>query len=249
MPNLSDQGGWNTGTRSRDTGPAKCLPRPRTWLAALATGCSLWVIAGVDDNLMPDARSLALANARFGAAAAGRLSEWREVVSRCTSIPEAEKLRRINRFINRIPSMDDQTLWGQRDYWATPVEFLVRNGGDCEDYALAKYFSLKAAGVPTDKLRITYARAWLPGQGRMEAHMVLAYYTDPDAEPLILDNLTNDILPASRRSDLSPTMSFNAEGLWTAKQQGQHGRLGDTSSIHHWNDLLARMGRERRGEP
>jgi hypothetical protein len=84
-------------------------------------------------------------------------------------------------------------------------------------------------------------RAWLAKQSRVESHMVLAYYPEPDADPLILDNLVDDILPAAHRADLSPTMSFNAEGLWSARQRGQNGRLGETASIRHWNDLLARM--------
>jgi len=75
--------------------------------------------------------------------------------------------------------------------------------------------------------------------------MVLAYYPFPDADPLILDNLDPQIKTATERTDLTPTMSFNADGLWSAKQRGQNGRLGDVANIEHWNRLLARMRQER----
>ena len=211
---------------------------------ALSTGIALLVMAGTESGILPDAKTLELAGSRFGPRAVVRLIEWRELVQRLSQATERDKLERINRFFNSLPNVDDQTLWGQRDYWATPVELLVRNGGDCEDFALAKYFSLKAAGVASDKLRVTYARVWLSSQRRMEAHMVLAYYPEPDSDPLILDNLVGDILPASRRADLSPTMGFNAEGLWSARQRGQSGRMGETNSIRHCNDLLQRMRHE-----
>lgn len=206
-------------------------------------------MAATDKALLPDGRTLELARGRFGPQAAARLEEWRDLVKSLAGATEGERLSRVNRFFNALPNVDDQALWGRRDYWATPVELLVRNGGDCEDFALAKYFSLKAAGVSTAKLRVTYARAWLARQGRMESHMVLAYYPAPDADPLILDNLVAAIVPAAQRTDLSPTMSFNAEGLWSARQRGQSGRIGETASIRHWNDLLERMREEHNGGP
>ncbi len=204
-------------------------------------GLLLIAWAGTHTSLLPDDRTMRIAQTRFGLDAAERLAQWRGLVLGLARAPERDKLSRINRFFNQVPNIDDQALWGQRDYWATPVELLARNGGDCEDFALAKYFSLKESGVSTEKLRLTYVRAWLAKQSRVESHMVLAYYPEPDADPLILDNLVDDILPAAHRADLSPTMSFNAEGLWSARQRGQNGRLGETASIRHWNDLLARM--------
>lgn len=204
-------------------------------------GLFLLAWADTQTSLLPDERTMHIARARFGHDAAERLAQWRGLVLGLARAPEMDKLSRINRFFNRVPGVEDQTLWGQRDYWATPVELLARNGGDCEDFALAKYFSLTASGVSADKLRLTYVRAWLAKESRVESHMVLAYYPEPDADPLIVDNLVDDILPASRRADLSPTMGFNAEGLWSARQRGQSGRIGETASIRHWNDLLARM--------
>jgi len=214
----------------------------------MLAGAFALVLADGGRAILPDNRTLDLARARFGTGAESRLVAWRDMVRGLAGASDSEKLARVNRFFNRVPNLEDRTLWGQRDYWATPVELLALNGGDCEDFALAKYFSLKAAGVAPQKLRITYVRAWLRRQSRVEAHMVLAYFPEEAGDPLILDNLTDDILPAPQRDDLTPTVSFNAEGLWSARQRSQTGRntrVGDASGIRHWNDLLARMGRER----
>lgn len=215
------------------------------WLAAVLLAAGLAALAAERDGLLPDDGLLARVRAGHGAAAAERLAQWRDLVGRLAGSGEEAKLEQVNRFFNRLPNVEDQALWGQRDYWATPFELLVRNGGDCEDFAIAKYFSLKAAGLPADKLRITYVRAWLPGRKRMESHMVLAYYPSAEAEPLILDNLVDAIRPAAARTDLVPTLGFNAAGLWSAKQRGLYGKVGEVASIRPWQDLNERMERER----
>jgi predicted transglutaminase-like cysteine proteinase len=180
--------------------------------------------AGVD--VLPDERTLALAAERYGQVAASRLRQWRELVGQIHGMHEERRVELVNRFFNRIPSKTDLAHWGREDYWASPLEMLMTNGGDCEDFALAKYFTLRAAGVPDERLRVTYVRAWIARENRMESHMVLAYYPFPDAEPLILDNLVAEVRPASARPDLTPTMGFNAEGLWSAKQRGRRAGWG-----------------------
>jgi predicted transglutaminase-like cysteine proteinase len=222
------------------------LKRTRlAFVLGLLASCVCAISAAVEDDILPDSRTLELVGKRYGEQAVERVRRWRPLVERDLPVGnEQSKLERSNRFFNQVPGVDDMTNWGQRDYWATPVEVLASNGADCEDYALAKYFTLKAAGVPAERLRITYVRAYLPREKRMEAHMVLAYYPLPDSEPLILDNLDPRIRPAAERSDLIPTMGFNADGLWSARQRGQSGKIGDASSIQHWNNLLARMRQE-----
>jgi predicted transglutaminase-like cysteine proteinase len=148
------------------------------------------------------------------------------------------RLGAINQFFNRrILFRDDIEAWGQIDYWASPLEAMQKGEGDCEDYAIAKYFSLLAAGTPMERLRMVYVRAQLgaPG-GPTQAHMVLAYYASPDAEPLILDNLVNDVRPASKRPDLTPVFSFNSEGLW----EGVGGRRAGepVSRLSRWREVL-----------
>ncbi len=155
--------------------------------------------------------------------------------------PELEKLKSINSFFNRqVQFREDRDHWGMADYWTGPIELLNRGQGDCEDYAIGKYFSLIAMGVSPAKMRMVYVRAQLGGT--IQAHMVLAYYPDPSAEPLILDNLISEVRSASRRPDLAPVFSFNAEGLW----QGVNGSsAGDpVARLSRWRDLLGKAKAE-----
>ena len=177
----------------------------------------------------------------FGPVAKERLSNWRAIMSnpKNRALPERQKLELVNDFMNQTPFKSDKEHWGKDDYWATPVEFLSTNGGDCEDFSIAKYFTLRALGVADDKLQITYVKEI---KIYNEAHMVLAYFATPDAEPLILDNINKTIQPASNRSDLVPVYSFNGSGLWLAKQQQGRGQsAGSSDRIGPWKDLQNRM--------
>ena len=179
---------------------------------------------------------------RFGAERLPLLLEWQRMLGEGRKALEVDKLRRVNDFVNqRITFDDDISVWGQNDYWATPTETIGQGRGDCEDIAIAKYYSLIDLGVPISKLRLVYVKAAQTGPAGtfLQAHMVLAYYATPTADPQVLDNLNPLILPASRRSDLSPIFSFNSAGLW----QGT-GNNASTSSLSRWQDLLARARAE-----
>ena len=175
---------------------------------------------------------------RFGPEARQRLLAWKRYAAQRGSgtLPEKELLADVNRTLNRIRFLDDSEHWGKEDYWATPAESVGSNGGDCEDFAIAKYFLLKELGVPIAKLRMTYVKATKLNQ----AHMVLAYYPRPEAEPLVLDNLEDAVRPASQRPDLIPVYSFNDEEVWIESR----GRSGSPSQIRNWNSLLERLERE-----
>lgn len=150
-----------------------------------------------------------------------------------------EQLQFANNFWNTISYSRDIKHWKMEDYWATPVEMISSDGGDCEDYSIAKYFSLKNLGVNPERLRITYVRALEMN----ESHMVLAYYQTPDADPLILDNLKDKIMHASERNDLEPVYSFNDDDLWA---EGSPNFKGKSNQIRLWRELLDKMELERR---
>ena len=179
---------------------------------------------------------------QFGPTAKTRLSDGRSLVTTAKNKAlqqEREKLELVNDFMNRTPFVSDAQHWGKEDYWATPVEFLSTHGGDCEDFSIAKYFALRSLGVPDEKLRITYVKEIVVYN---EAHMVLAYFPAPDAEPLVLDNINKTIRPASTRTDLVPVYSFNGTGLWLAKDQTGRGQsVGGSDRIGHWKDVQARL--------
>jgi predicted transglutaminase-like cysteine proteinase len=173
------------------------------------------------------------------------LDDWLSVIAEAGMLKEEARLIRVNDFINeRIVFEDDFSVWGQSDYWATPLETIGRGRGDCEDFAIAKYVSLRMAGVPDGKLRLVYAKARLDGLAgpAWVAHMVLAYYPAPSAEPLVLDNLVAAILPASQRPDLRPVFSFNSGGIFAGVSgQGAAKAAAGIARLSRWEDAWRRI--------
>lgn len=177
---------------------------------------------------------------RYGDEGSAFLNAWLTLLGEQRDQPPIQQLEHINGFFNRhITFTEDQLLWREKDYWATPLQTMGVRGGDCEDFSIAKYISLLELGIPADKLRLIYVRA--KTEGSVQAHMVLGYFTEPDAVPLILDNLNPDILPANKRTDLTPVFSFNSQGLWLG---GQKSSSDPTARLSRWRDLLQRMREE-----
>ena len=147
-------------------------------------------------------------------AALGRTQALLQQLIQVSRKTEDDQLKVLNKHINeRIQFHEDLDNWKVADYWSGVQELLNIGRGDCEDYAIAKYFSLVASGVSDKKLRLV--RALVEQNNQQVPHMVLAYFhNESTADPLILDNLTNDILSLSSRRDLKPEFSFNAEGVW-----------------------------------
>ena len=177
---------------------------------------------------------------KYGEPAAVRMQEWQALMEGGRDKSERAKLILVNDFFNQLTYRSDLNIWGKSDYWATPLEAIGRGQADCEDYSIAKYFTLREMGVPDDKMRIMYVKALELNQ----AHMVLTYYPEEASVPLVLDNINDKILSADKRGDLAPVYSFNAEGLWLAKNRGRGQKVGSSSRISLWQDLKARMAKE-----
>lgn len=184
-----------------------------------------------------DEKILAQAEKEYGAGARKRLEAWVRLIREDRSKTDLEKLEKVNSFFNQLQFVDDILHWKKNDYWATPIEMLASAGGDCEDFSIGKYFTLKVMGVPENKLNMTYVKALRLNQ----AHMVITYYEKPGAEPLVLDNLNSEIKPASQRKDLLPVYSFNGTNLWIAKQRGKGKMVGSSERLGQWKNLLERM--------
>lgn len=183
--------------------------------------------------------TLQVAEARYGSSARKRLLAWQELM-RSQYSDDLAKLEKVNDFFNKMDFVNDRDHWHIEDYWATPIEFLASDGGDCEDFAIAKYFTLISLGVAETQLTLTYVKAL-----RLNlAHMVLTYYPAPGQEPLVLDNLVDNIKPSSQRTDLLPVYSFNGAGLWVAKQRGRGEMVGDGRRLRPWQELQTRMTEE-----
>jgi predicted transglutaminase-like cysteine proteinase len=191
-----------------------------------------------------DGDRMAQAALKLGPRAVSEARALQSMLGAVQGADEYTQLISLNEFFNRrIEFRDDRSVWGQHDYWASPLQSLARGQGDCEDFAIAKYFSLLALGMPSTKLRMVYVRAQLGGPGGpAHAHMVLAFYASPGSEPLILDNLIGDVRSASRRPDLQPVFSFNSDGLW----QGVGGpSAGDpVARLSRWREVLAKAKAE-----
>ncbi len=174
-----------------------------------------------------------------------RVDAWRAMLSERKPASDLALLQRVNQFFNQeLRYVEDIDLWRVDDYWATPVEALWRGAGDCEDFAIAKYFSLRQRGMPAEKLLITYVKVLNPER----AHMVLTYYPDNDGEPLVLDSLIDTLDPADSRKDLLPVYAFNGEGVWlpdaTDATIGSASIAGDIKQLSRWQDVLNKMKAE-----
>ncbi|PIY29863.1 MAG: transglutaminase [Comamonadaceae bacterium CG_4_9_14_3_um_filter_60_33] len=184
-------------------------------------------------------KTQALAQQRYGARAAETVAAWRQLMEESRALTDQDKLTKVNTFFNRrMLFVDDIIVWRQKDYWATPLEFIGRGAGDCEDFTIAKYMTLQMLGIGNEHLRLIYIRA-KSGSRASFAHMVLGYYPQPTDEPLILDNLISSVRPASQRPDLVPVFSFNNDGLWVG---GAATSAADpTVRLSRWRNVLERM--------
>ena len=215
-------------------------------LLAVLVGVALAAATGLGFSRSVTPGLVARYAAKFGPDAGARIGGWqqfmRSIAAKQRPGNELELLGPVNVFFNRLPFLSDQVHWGVEDYWATPAEAVASNGADCEDFSIAKYFALKELGVPIERLRITYVKSVSLNQ----AHMVLAYYSEPNAEPLILDNLENQVRPASQRPDLIPVYSFNDEDLLIARPGQQGISAGSASQIRMWAGLQDKLKQELR---
>lgn len=199
-----------------------------------------------------DVDRLRAAAAALGPRAEAGARDLLALLQRIAAVDEVVKAREVNDFYNRRIRYDtDWAIWNEENYWASPLQTLDKGRGDCEDYVIAKYFTLVAAGVPHARMRMAYVTITVPPAAPERpgdtsvAHMVLAYYPQPGAEPLILDNIVREMRPSSQRGDLStPTHVFNAEGTWQPQAGQPERRIGGASKMARWPDLAARAAAE-----
>lgn len=180
---------------------------------------------------------LAKIQAEHGDETKERFLEWGKFIEDNQDKSEKEKIELVNDFLNQqLKWVEDNELWKKEDYWATPIETLIKKAGDCEDFTIIKYFSLIALGVPVKHLKLAYVIALDYDQ----PHMVLIYAKTRRSIPLVLDNINKKILPATERKDLRPIYSFNGQGKWLQKKKYAK-KAGSSNKIHLWVDLNERM--------
>ena len=208
------------------------------WLVLFAFLLSL---AAAEDTFVMEQSVLKKMQVKYGERAKNRVIALLKMMNSVEGKSEAIKLKTVNRFFNQIFYETDIKNWKVKDYWATRMEFLGKAKGDCEDYAIAKYFTLKQLGIPEKKLFITYVKLLRLKQ----AHMVLTYFKEPQAVPYVLDNYNVKILIATKRTDLKPVYSFNGSSLYLAKQKGLGKALPQSKQHVRWSQLLKDVKRNK----
>jgi predicted transglutaminase-like cysteine proteinase/cytochrome oxidase Cu insertion factor (SCO1/SenC/PrrC family) len=175
---------------------------------------------------------------RFGSAGSEAFRQWRTLREKLATASDTEKLAQVNDYFNkRVRHIDDRKAWGQRDYWATPSETLGAGRGDSEDNAIAKYFTLLSVDIPVDRLRLVYTHLGDSRKRKEPVHMVLAYYATPESDPLVLDDHTGEIRPASQRPELRPVYSFNSQHIYVQTETS-------TYNQPPWQQILQRARAE-----
>lgn len=173
----------------------------------------------------------------FKPASVPRQQAWQNLLLDLRKQPELQQLQQVNRFFNEhIRYTEDAELWNVSDYWASPRETLEQGAGDCEDFALAKYFTLRELGVPTEHLRLIYTTLAYNGQ----AHMVLAYWPTVGSNVMILDNLNTEVTPLTRRPDLHIQFAFDSKYVYKY-ERGNLQAVSTAEILPFWHALLHRV--------
>ena len=179
--------------------------------------------------------------AKYGKFAKNRFVFLNKTLEELRGADERAMLEGVNDFFNAVRYTSDLKNYNQKDYWATPWEFLGRDKGDCEDYVIAKYFALKYLGIDPKKLYFTYVKS----RRFKQPHMVLTYFETPKSVPLVLDNTNFKIFPATERPDLIPIYNFNGDSLYLAKQKGLGTAVTSQKTHKKWDQLILDIQRNK----
>jgi len=158
-------------------------------------------------DLFIDSKLIAEAEKKYGSFAKNRFLALRDdLIAKNKDASELKKLNVVNTWFNYIKYKSDNENYGTSDYWASLYEFVGKGSGDCEDYTIGKYYTLKTLGVDPKKLKFAYV-IYKDRSGKSISHMVLVYLKTPEpksrADFLILDNTNHKLLPASKRPDIT----------------------------------------------
>jgi len=132
---------------------------------------------------------------------------WEKFIADHANFNGFDLLEAVNEYMNKSPYIVDPVNWGIPDYWATPDEFFLKDG-DCEDYAISKYITLKRLGVPIESMRLVI----LQDENLRTAHAVLA--VESEGESYILDNQIDAVMPHGQILHYRPVYSINENGWW-----------------------------------
>jgi predicted transglutaminase-like cysteine proteinase len=175
---------------------------------------------------------------KHGHIAKNRILDYETMLKSLMPQSKSKQLMKINFYLNQLPTKIDIIDNKRADYWETPKEFLTYGSGDCEDYAIIKYFTLLKLGFSKDKLFMTTAYEKYSGQ----YHMILSYFETLNKPPLVLDNLSFEILDLRKRVDLKPVKFINPTGTYKLDEDNHLVKIAEEHP--KFNELLQRVERE-----
>ena len=167
-----------------------------------------------------------------------RLGKYQSLKEKVINYTLIRKLSHVNSFMNKTFSKQDIDSNSSIDYWATPKEFLLQGHGDCEDYAISKYFTLLELNIPKEKLYFAVVKV----KGSNTDHMVLLYLENKNSTPLVLDNLSFRVIPLTKRKKLIPKFAFNEiDAYQFTKEKFTKKVRVNWGKEDKWNKLLTRV--------
>ena len=170
-----------------------------------------------------------------GVISKNRILDYQNNIQNFKKLPKKEQLIRVNLYLNQLLPQYDDVIQKELDHWATPKEFLVTGFGDCEDYAIIKYYTLIKLGFERKNLFLTTVR-----EDRTNGyHMVLSYFEKKNESPLILDNLSFRVLDLKTRSDLRADTFINSTGIYKINKKNELLKIEKKSK--QFQDLIARV--------
>ncbi len=174
-----------------------------------------------------------------GKIAKNRILDYKQQVDTLKKYPKDKQLIQVNFYLNKLLPQHDAVIKKQEEYWATPKEFLIIGYGDCEDYAIIKYFTLLKLGFEKERLFLTGVRDRYSGGH----HMVLSYFKDRNKSPLILDNLSFKILSLEEREDLEVDIFINSYGVFKINKNNK--LIKKTRYFKEFTNLLKKIKKEK----
>ena len=170
--------------------------------------------------------------------AKNRVLNYTNTIDSYKAIPRDQQLAKVNYYLNDLLPKSDKRYVDKQNYWETPKEFLTIGAADCEDYAIIKYFTLLKLGFEKEKLFVTAVYEKFTGEG----HMVLSYFKEDGAQPLILDNLSFNVVDLKKRKDLNPKMFINESGVYELNEDSKLVKIA--RGAKQFKELLKRVKNE-----
>lgn len=204
--------GSTASTGIRTTAPLRSASAPRTYVGkdgsallfgTVEIGKALSTVPQWTDAISRNLKEPIFQPERYF----NKSTTWKQLQDKASGQSPQKQLQLVNEFWNKWKYIDDRSNWHKDDYWENPAQFLQRSG-DCEDYAIVKYFTLKELGFDPHAMRIVVLQNTMTG----EAHAVLAVYLDGDV--YILDNLSPIVMSHKRVTQYSPQFSVNEYQRW-----------------------------------